>query len=239
MIFEEQAHWQQARLGKFTASEIHKLMQKGKSKSEYFGKGAMTYIKERLAEILTGQPVKELTGLNALEWGNAHEMEAVKSFQEAYKIPELIYYGGANPSFFEFNKYSGGSPDGITSTHIIEVKCPYNSGVHIDNLLGSRSENPALWFKGNRLEYFYQSQFNMMCCKKRRGYFVSYDPRMVDETNRLAIIELTLDEETENEISERIDSGANIIRESIKILEQQSLVLIAHHDPEANVTIVE
>ena len=53
-LFTELSAWERARLGKFTASEMHKLMKKGRAKDQYFGEGALTYIKSKVAEIIIG-----------------------------------------------------------------------------------------------------------------------------------------------------------------------------------------
>ena len=46
--------WFDARLAKVTSSELHKLFKNGRSKTEYFGETAKSYIQEKVAEIMTG-----------------------------------------------------------------------------------------------------------------------------------------------------------------------------------------
>ncbi len=236
-MFEQQAAWQQERLGKITASEIHKLMKPGKKKGELFGATALSYIDEKISEIITGQPAKDLTGMNALEWGNAHEYEAIQVF-ERLKGLDVDYYGGAVPKFVPFNSYSGASPDGEITTHVIEVKCPYNSGIHTRNLIASKSGIGNEWMKANRDEYFFQMQFQMLCLKKDKAYFVSYDPRPVDELHQLAVIEVIADAEVQTEMTERINKAGEIVRSALSLLSSPS-VLIAHHDPEVTATIIQ
>lgn len=238
MIFEEQQHWQIQRLGKFTASELWKLFQSGRGKGGYFGKGAKTYIREKLAEILTGQITRDLTGLNSIEWGQANEHAAIKAFQEQFQIPELTYFGGGYPAFFEYNQYSGGSPDGLTESHVIEVKCPYNSGIHIDNLIGAKQSDPLSWFIDNRPEYYTQIQFNMMCCNKNKGCFVSFDPRISDSDKQLAVIEIICNEPFQTEIINRIDRAVSLIKDHLSLLDNTPSTLLAERDPEINATII-
>ncbi len=48
--------WIMDRCGKITASEIYKIMGKGRSKDAYFGQLAETYMLSKIAEILTLEP---------------------------------------------------------------------------------------------------------------------------------------------------------------------------------------
>lgn len=237
-MFQELEDWHKQRLGKFTASEIGRLLKKGRSKSDYFGDGAMSYIHEKIAELITGQPTKDLTGLSALEWGNAHEFEALEMLRGIIEEP-LGIYGGSNQKFFPYNEYSGGSPDGETPTKIIEVKCPINPAIHAATLIASKQINPELWLKQNKADYYAQLQFNMMCREKELGLFVSYDPRPIKYEHKIAIIEVTADVALQSEISERIIRAGEIVSAALETLFSNQSILIAHHDNEVNTTIVE
>lgn len=213
-------NWKSQRLGKFTSSEIYKLMQQGRKKGELFGKGALTYIREKVSEILTGEEIKDLSGLNAIEWGHANELDAIRSYQDRMQIEYVTYYGGAYPNYIPFNKYSGGSPDAETETHCIEAKCPYSSQVHIDNLLGSLSASPIEWMKVERSEHYCQLQFNMLLTGKVKGHYISFDPRMVEEVDRLAIIEVVQDDKLIIELVERLKSASKIAKEMLETIKK-------------------
>lgn len=216
-MFDEQIAWKGKKLGKISASEIWKLMKKGKGKDEYFGQVALTYIDEKVTEIITGQPVKDLSNMNAIEWGHAHENEAVIEYE--YRTGNKIeYYGGANPKFFPYNHFSGGSPDGLDDNSVYEVKCPYNSVHHTKNLLASLKDMGGEWLKKHHEDYYCQIQFNMMCTKRSNGIFISYDPMPINPSHRLAVIQISKDEELCNELNERINKAVELISENVSLL---------------------
>jgi hypothetical protein len=123
-----QADWLSRRMGRFTASGIHQLFVSGRedmndqelaeekarggkrrTKDVLFGVGAMTYIRTKVAELLTME-VKEESDFKQAEWGKEKEAEAVAEFEAAIK-KKGDYYGVVNPKFFEYGDYAGGSPD--------------------------------------------------------------------------------------------------------------------------------
>jgi hypothetical protein len=213
------ALWQEQRLGKFTASEIYKLMQSGKKKDEYFSCGALSYIYETIAEILTGEG-NNIDNLWAIKWGNQYEPEAIAFYKSLYGN-DVVYYGKENPKFFDYNDFAGGSPDGIIDDSIVaEVKCPQNSGVHVANLRASKLPDAQAWLKKKRIEYYTQIQFNMLCTGLNEGLFISYDPRVIDHTKRLALIKVIRDEELLSELIERIGEAVKLVKETLDIIKK-------------------
>ena len=200
-MFQDYESWMTDRLGKFTASEIYKLLVKGKG-GEYFGQAAQTYIKQKAAEILTLEQNNggRVNG-NALEWGNAHEHEALLRLQQIRKGSEFIYYGGASPKFFELTPFSGGSPDAVSDdSEVVEIKCPYNSAEHIEHLLLNDENDLKSYYP----EAYWQMTFNMICTGLDKGLFVSYDPRYADEVLQIKIISFDINEEDAALIKERV-----------------------------------
>jgi hypothetical protein len=64
--------------------------------------------------------------------------------------------------------YAGCSPDGLVDWDgLIEIKCPYNSAVHIETLLG-----------GMPADHMAQVQGQMWITGRQWCDFVSFDPRM-------------------------------------------------------------
>jgi hypothetical protein len=187
--------WLQLRQSRFTGSEIYKLMGKPRNKSEYLSETAKSYVYEKAGVILTGiQP--EIFG-RALEWGKTYERQAFDTFT-SQDFKEYTYYGGETFTFIEFNEISGFSPDGLGEDSIIEIKCPFNSAVHLRNATITDAES----LKDNHPEYYWQMQFGMLCTQTEYGIFVSYDPRM-PESHQLftSVIEL---EDIREEVEEKL-----------------------------------
>lgn len=198
--------WKAERIGKFTSSEIHKLLQKGRGKEEYFGKGAITYIQEVVAETITGEAPE--VSSKAIEWGYANEYDAVLEYEGKLNT-KVEYYGSGNPKFISYNDVSGGSPDGLVGEKsLIEVKCPFNSGNHIKFLMMENQEQ----LKADNFDYYCQVQMNLLCTKRELAHFISYDPRVIDHRLRLAILEVNRDEVLIQEIEERIKAATVIVK---------------------------
>lgn len=232
--------WKSERLGKFSASEIGKLMVKGRSKDEYFGDGAITYIESRAAEIFNQEPVRDLEGMKAIEWGNQHEGAAAALFAERMQL-EIEYYGKSNPKFYPYEpvkQWAGGSPDGIIPKEKagLELKCPENSTHHIKFW---RMKSGADLKEVNKI-YYGQVQFNMMCTGYKKWYFVSYDPRPLSPEVRLKVLSVPYDAAYCKELDERLKKAVAMLREIIftDVLGNPP-VMLAHHNKELNATIVE
>jgi hypothetical protein len=161
-----------------------------KTKDKFFSDGAITYIKEKVAELHTGE-VEPQPYSRSIEWGNDHEAEAMGAYIEQTGH-DVIYYGGESPKFFRFpdnGVYAGGSPDGIVpNNRIVEIKCPYNTVNHIENCIMTLDE-----FKSKRKEYYSQCQLLMLITSTLFADFCSYDPRMNDDNNKLSILEVPYD----------------------------------------------
>lgn len=198
-----------SRLGMFTASSIYKLMVKSRTKGQLFGNTALTYIEEKVAEIITGEPTPSITN-RAMEWGNENEYDAAEWFVKHYH--EFDYYGKLNFIFNEYNEYSGASPDGLYDNGVIEIKCPFNSSNHIGFLLNA--SNPDYLF-AEYPDYYAQVQFNMMCANKTEAKLVSYDPRAVEPRHRMAVLYIAKNEEYCAELSERINAAVDIVKDMI------------------------
>lgn len=206
--------WKAARLGRFTSSQIAKLLVKSKAKGETFGEGAKTYIYKKAAETLTLE-ANETTSA-AIKWGNEHEPFAAREFSHVYK-KEIEYYGKENPVFIAYGNHAGGSKDGfiLDENAIIEFKCPFESGYHAELLHKVTTNTFSL--KEYEKDYYGQVQFNMFLegedCK--HGYFVSYDPRVIDPRFAVIAVKVDRDEDYLKELLERLELA---IAEKVKYL---------------------
>ena len=176
-IISPQEAWLRERWGKFTASEMHRLMTNGKPKNS-LSAGAMTYVREKAAEQLSEFRRAEFSSA-AMEWGVEHELEAVEQFESMTGI--RVNQTGENQQFIlsECGNW-GGTPDGITFESGLEVKCP-ESKTHLLYL----SVVDAETLKETEPKYYWQMQAYMALTGKAHWHFVSYDPRFYAEHLRL------------------------------------------------------
>lgn len=188
---------QNDRIGMFTGSQIHRL----------FGKrdGWKTYCDEIIDEILTGEKVKESGKYQATEWGKMYEPVAAKRLQEFHAF---TYYGGDNPAFFTHpTKLNlGCSPDGLSETHLIEIKCPFKTTNHRNRIVTGIIDE----------DYYHQCQFNMMVTGKEKAIFASFDPRIIDEKWQLFTKEIGFDENWNLEFSKVFSQAQTYIHTQIK-----------------------
>jgi hypothetical protein len=204
--------WERKRLGKFTSSEITKLLtpgkrdmtpeelaarpKKGKGSAttqvedySILSKGALTYIREKESEIGTGT-IRVMESY-ATDWGKSQEPHAAEALAKLY--PGLKYYGITDQQFFPYTFCSGGSPDAEhDQTRVFEVKCPENPANHLEY----RDSLTAEDLKENHLDHYAQLQMNMAIVAKKNGFpfsemegvFASYDPRYPEHIQLHTII---------------------------------------------------
>lgn len=180
--------WERERLGKFTSSQIAKLLVGSKKAGEIFGEGAITHIYKKVGEIITQE--KNDVSSAAIKWGEEHEEDAFLTFCKMFDSMEgAHYYGKKNPLFVpyipegeednpDFLPYAGGSPDFELIDAIGEIKCPFESGYHME--VFHKIKKGTFNLKEYDKDYYGQVQFNMYLKKKKKAVFVSYDPRVID-----------------------------------------------------------
>ena len=204
--------WHIARSGKFTPSELYRLMTEPKSKQETISEGAKTYVKEKIAETLTVDISNEkmFYGNNATEWGNSYEGEAIELFCDMINTEIIL------PGFINYDDNFGGTPDGLARDNIfgIEVKCPYNPSIHLDNLLLD-----SVAFKKERKEYYWQIQGYSLITGIENWYFISYDPRQIDY--KIKILPIKRNEDDIRLIKEKLQLANDYKQQLINNLKQQ------------------
>lgn len=205
-VFETQEDWKDFRKGLFTSSQIHRLMadptKKEKEAGETLSKGAKSYILELIANV-EAEPKKDFYS-SAMEWGNEQEPQAVLRLAEILGKDvtdnDFIYTSIGGYVFFVYDKKSGGTPDVILESAIVEIKCP-DSNTHRYYRTFVHSKNIALELP----DYYDQMQHNMMLCKKDMCLFMSFDPRYKDKNKQHHIIEVKADKARQQEILEKIE----------------------------------
>lgn len=230
-MFGPYTEWRSKRLGRFTSSEWHKACVSGKG-GKYFGQGAETYIRQKVAEEIT-QELKEEKTAASTDWGYSNEYDGIQSFEAATGF-KGIAYGIGNPQFFEYGDHAGGSPDweevGVRGA---DIKCPYNSDVHLENIFIETQEQ----FKKERWEYYCQAQMNMLIRNWKEFYFVSYDPRM-PSILKLSVLLITPDQEWIEDFKVRLEKAIERKNELMEKLLSKPSILLATHDKDTNTTII-
>ena len=165
--------WYAARCGKATASRFKDVMARKKPTKAQAKKGLLgdptqarqDYLTELVVERLTGQPVPAYENA-AMRWGTEQEAAARAAYEQRTGI-EVEETGFVAHDTL----YAGCSPDGLVDWDgLIEMKCPFNSAVHIETLLG-----------GMPADHMPQAQGQMWITGRQWCDFVSYDPRMPAE----------------------------------------------------------
>lgn len=186
--------WFDQRIGKFTSSEWHRLMtpvyvEREMTKAELEARpkkgvgsrttkvsyeevdalspGAITYVREKVAEHLTG--CQSDFSSAATVWGEEHEEEARRYFESISGMS--VEACGFTP----FQNIAGGSPDGFIKlfNHIIEIKCPMSSTKQVEYLLWDESD-----VRESYPEAWWQCQMNLLFTGASLCYLCTYDPRM-------------------------------------------------------------
>lgn len=188
---------QALRLGMFTGSEVYKLMG-----AKGLGKTGETYIYEKVAEFLTGQPCKEEFTAASTNWGKEHEPEAKLYFEAATGLKIL-------PATTISNGQISGTPDGLLPECGFEIKCPFNSGNHLRNLL-MKGGMDLLNF---RPEYYWQIISYMWLTGLKAWKFCSYDPRFKEE-KRMLILNINHNEASLKLLQDRV-TEARLIFDNI------------------------
>jgi hypothetical protein len=187
--------WFEAKVGKLSSSEIHKIFKGGRSKSELIGQGGQTYINLKIGEIMTGV-IKETKETDIMMRGNALEPEARQRYSESTNQK-------VRDSFFViYNSICCGTNDGgvDAANSILEIKCP-NSEKHTQILTVAS----ALDLLKIDDQYYHQCQANMMFGEADYCDFVSYDDRVRHHDLQIRIIRIYPDMEWRTDFNNRIE----------------------------------
>jgi putative phage-type endonuclease len=194
---QRDSNWFQMRLGKITASEVHKIMG-----ARGLGKTGETYIFDKVAEILTGE-VAYIPENTAMQWGIDHEPIAKEYYQKAFKenIKDIDFLKSS-----KFPNDVGASPDGIVeNVRGLEIKCPYNSSNHAKYMT---LESPEHLLKMEP-KYYWQIQLNLFCSDLDFWRFISFDPRFKGK-QRMFILDIPKEAVKMAEIESRLIEAINL-----------------------------
>lgn len=214
--------WFLSRKGKITASEIVNILTKGRGKDEVFGKTALSYLNDKVAERMMDDDsfiwymsdVKKSTP--AMRWGTEYEDTAREQYELATgrKVMDCPF-----TPMKGYEDYVGGSPDGRCSTmdRIVEYKCPFNPAIHIEHCKWMTPEDLKI---GNP-QYYAQVQHNMENTGTKICDFVSYSP-LFRKGLDLHILEIPYDEEYMKVLLERLDLSVAYMKEQEALFNSKS-----------------
>ncbi len=193
-VLDKKDKWYIDRYRKFTASQNYRLLDAGPG-GKGFGKAALTYIEEKAIESMTElweQPKLEF--VEALLHGNAYEAPAFHHYVMVTGNKVMQYHGSDNPIYLPYNKYSGGSPDGVARSEGkifwgLELKCPANPKNHFKNL----SLRDQWDLKQAKIHDYTQVQMLIMSSGANGWHWMSYDERFTNVKMKSKIIEVLPD----------------------------------------------
>lgn len=210
LSLNEPDEWRVKRLGSVTGSTFGKFV---KTEKDGFKLSSGKVAKDLIYKIAWERLLKEgnisngLGRLNvssqAMNHGNDNEGAAIQKYIEVTGN-EVIY----EQEYISLSEWIGGTPDGFVGKDgILEVKCPWNGGNHLQTLLTGTIYNP---------EHMYQIQGYLWITDRKWCDFITYDPDLIEELQ----ITITRIERDEN-IIKGIESVVNEVIEQIKELIQQ------------------
>ena len=169
--------WFNDRLGKVTASNVHKVMSKGEKRT--------TYLYELLSERIEGKQDSFCSEYMQRGTDLEPEAKAAYSIETGIFIDEIGFV--PHPTIINF----GASPDGlIESDGLIEIKCP-KLNTHLKTISTDKIKP----------EYLYQMYTQMSCTGRVWCDFVSYYPNI---NNNLFIKRIIRDDEKIAEIEKAV-----------------------------------
>lgn len=161
-ITDEQrtAEWFQARVGKATASRFKDVMAKLKNGSPAAAR--INYLVDIATERLTKSATPHYSN-SAMQWGVTHEASARIVYEQRRQLQV------EETGFIQHEELdAGASPDGLVDWDgLIEIKCPYNSSVHV-----------MTWMDGMPEDHVAQVQGQLWITGRQWCDFISFDPRM-------------------------------------------------------------
>lgn len=190
--------WLMARVGLATASKFADIMAKTRSG---YAASRKNYMAELVIERLTGQPTEYYSN-SAMAWGS--ETEPVARLEYALETGNEVEETGL---WVHDSLLAGASPDGfVNDDGTLEIKCP-NSATHIETLLSKKAPR----------QYFAQIQGQLWMTDRKWCDFVSYDPRLPENT-RMIIIRVERDEDFVKELAQEVEKFLGEVDDQVKFI---------------------
>jgi len=196
-MLQRSDEWFDARKGRFTASEIHKLLGvKG------LGETGKSYIFEKAVQEVYGLDEEDTFVSFDMQRGITLEPLAFRKFKE---LKEFDFIEVQEATFFSYGLDAGASPDGLVgSNEILEIKCPRPTKFF--NLV-------AKGIEAIDKEYIAQMQMQMLCTNSVKAYFFNYI--LFNGVEMWHEIEVPRDEKMIDLIKERIIEASALKKDYI------------------------
>lgn len=195
--------WRTKRSGKLTCSHFDDLMKSGRKES--FSQTAITYLNRVAAERMDSAYYGG--GSQATAWGTDNESEAVEELRKKFSHWSIDY---DSKRFVELTEWIGGSPDGlIDGDACLEIKCPFDPGVHLANVISGIVPE----------QYYWQCVGHCLVTGRSKTQFVSFDPRLPKRSAfRLAVVELVPTKSELEKLRAKLDDAIQYIQDLFKTL---------------------
>lgn len=192
--------WFKARSGKFTASDISRLLGKESLKKTKDSISNMAF--EKAVDVVFGHdPEPEFLPAD-MQRGIDLEPNAFRLFKE---IKELEFTEVKECSFYQIDGNSGASPDGLVGNYsVLEIKCPRR---------GKFFKYVSNGYEEIDIKYIAQMQMQMLATNTESCFLFNYLVENNEEFHHT--IEVKRDEEMINIIEDRIDIASDIRDEFI------------------------
>lgn len=215
---QRSVEWYKERLGRFTASEITRLL--GKLTTQKGQDAFDSYCMEKASESVFGMVEDDYVSFD-MQRGIDLEPYAFDKFKE---LMSEEFISVEKSEFICYGNHAGSSPDAkVNSKDTLEIKCPTPSNFF---KLSLTKEVPE--------KHYAQMQMQMLCLDSTKGYYFNYCTHLGNEYHFTIIVER--DEAIIQLIKERIEMA---IVKKAHYVDCLKSAFLAHHDSEIKATIIE
>lgn len=234
MDIDPRDKWKLDKWGKFSASEIHKLLVPGTKDKKtlevpMFGDGAMTYINRVARECYTIFNEDESPQTYAMKMGVEREADGAGYYIRFVGIEGLSYYGVQDPKFFPYGQHAGVSPDTVLwidyakqiASFGAEGKNP-TPETHDWNLDNIKTQSDLMQ---HYPEYYAQCQFSMLAFSCSLWHWYSHNLYFKGK-ERMLLVEVEANKNFQNDMSLRLKKAIKLKQERIENHKQRLTRLI-------------
>jgi putative phage-type endonuclease len=160
MLKQRSNEWFDMREGRFTASQIGRLL--GKETLATTKQSINTYALEKAIETIYG---REEDGFTSIDMQRGIDLEPL-AFKRFTELKNHKFLDVSESTFISYGDHAGASPDGkVSDNSNLEIKCPRRNKFF---------KIVANGFSEIDASYIAQMQMQMLCSKTDRTYFFNY-----------------------------------------------------------------